>query len=108
MDAPRGGLWSMTTQILASLDCQFVKVEGHESDDPDGSDCLWITVEDSDFAEGDLITVSPLSQNRWYVAHDLAHKHGGWPTVWDFAGSDSEVLYAVSVYLVSTTRVRRT
>lgn len=104
----RVGLWGMTTQILASHGGQFVKVEAHESDDPEGSDRLWLTVEDSDLTEGDLITVSPLSQDRWHIAHDLAHKYGGWPTVWDFGGSASEVLDALSMYVASTTRVHRT
>lgn len=107
MDSNSAGLWTITAQILASHAQEFSKVEAHEADDREGSDCLWLSAEDSDLTEGDLIKVSPLSQERWYVAHDLAHKYGGWPTVWDFSGTETQVLDALSTYIASAQRIRR-
>ncbi|NIF40108.1 hypothetical protein F3J14_04170 [Burkholderia sp. Tr-862] len=101
------GLYSMTSQILRAFPSYFVKVEPHESDDPEGSDNLWLSVVDSDLIEGDLIAVRPASQNRWYVDHDLANKYGGWPTVWDFGGAESDVLAKLQEYLISPDRMRR-
>jgi hypothetical protein len=72
------GLYGMTSEILATLPSYFMRVEAHESDDPDVEDCLWLLMVENDLTEGDLISIRPASQDRWYVAHDLAHKDGAW------------------------------
>ncbi|WP_139253344.1 hypothetical protein [Burkholderia ubonensis] len=92
-------LHPITPLLIAKLGELVQKVEAHESDDPEGSDLLWLSVVDEDLTEGDLLSVSPLPEGRWMVCHDLAHKYGGWPTVWDVAGSDVDVVEAVSTYL---------
>ena len=58
-----------------------------------------MSVEEDDVSEGEVIRLLPLSGGRWYAAHDYANKYGGWPTVWDFSGSEDEVISAVVSYL---------
>jgi hypothetical protein len=94
-------LHPITPLLLANLGDLVKKVEAHEPDDPDSSDLLWLSVVDKDLTEGDVLAVSSLSEGRWMVRHDLAHKYGGWPTLRDLAGSDAEVVEALSAYLES-------
>ncbi|CAB3754833.1 hypothetical protein [Paraburkholderia humisilvae] len=92
-------LHSVTPLLLANLGASVQKVEAHEPNDPESSDLLWLSMVDEDLTEGDVLCVSALSGGRWMVHHDLAHKYGGWPTVWDVAGSETDVVGAVSTYI---------
>lgn len=103
-------LYGISNQILARHRhrAEFARAEAHADDDPDSGDLLWLTVVDEALTEGEVIRVEALSPGCWYVAHDHAHKYGGWPTVWDVSGSEAEVTEALARYLSSSERIGRT
>ena len=101
MELDQHALHRIGRKFLVAYSARFPKVEAHEADDPEGSDHFWLSVEEHDLSEGELIGLSPLGGDRWYAHHDLAHKYGGWPTVWYFSGTEAEVLDAVARYLDS-------
>ncbi|MEX3960137.1 hypothetical protein [Trinickia sp. EG282A] len=101
MDEPKSSLYPVTVHLIEIHGALFKRIGAHEADDPDSEDELLLSVVDEDLTEGDLIGVKPLSGGRWLLSHDLANKFGGWPTVWDCAGTESEVTGALATYLMN-------
>ncbi|MBA9859195.1 hypothetical protein [Ralstonia insidiosa] len=98
---PKGGLFPLTWRLLEVYGGLIKKVEGHAPDEPDCGDRLWLSVEENALTEGEFISIGPLSEHHWRANHDLAHKYGGYPTVWETGGSEHAVWEAVSAYLAA-------
>lgn len=102
------GIYPLSQRLVDAMPGFFLKVEPHETDDPEGSDLLWIEVTapgKDDLTEGQVILIDPAAGAEvWYAAHDSAHKYGGWPTHWDSCGSEQKVFQAVVDYLVTRKR----
>lgn len=73
--------------------------EVHNQDNPEERDLLWVSTEEDDVSEGEVIMLSPLAGGQWYASHDYADEYGGWPTVWYFSGGEDRVVRAVLSYL---------
>lgn len=98
---PKGALFPLTSRLLEVYGGLFKKVEAHDADDPECGDRLWLSVEDHDLTEGEFISIGPLSGRHWRANHDLAHKYGGYPTVWETGGTEQAVWEAVTAYLAA-------
>ena len=106
MEHEQETLYGISAKLLAAHGARFPRVEPHDADDPDSSDYLWLSVEEDEMSEGEVIGLRPLSNARWYAYHDLAHKYGGWPTVWEFSGPEADVLDAIAAYLAGRCTAR--
>jgi len=94
------GLYPTSIKLIASRSHWFVEVVAHDPNDAESSDLLWLTRNaHNELCEGEVVKLSPLREGRWFAAHDYADTVGGWPTVWDTAGTESEVVEAVLAYL---------
>ena len=77
MEVDQSGLYGIGRKLLETCGARFPKVEAHDADDSEGGDHFWLSVEECDLSEGELIGLSPLGGSRWHAYHDLAHKYGG-------------------------------
>lgn len=91
-------LYEISKAITSILGSRFVKVEVHDSGDPESFDLLWLeSTPDDAFTEGEVLSIGPAIPNQsvWYAAIDSAHRFGGWATNWSVTGSTEEVITAV-------------
>ena len=93
-------LYSVSKKLIERMPGSFDRIEAHDPEDTESSDLLWIAgAEQSDLCDGEYISVSPLTDNTWYVSQDSADKIGGHPTLWHMSGDEPEVLHGLTQYI---------
>lgn len=99
-------LYGPARALVAMLEGRFVKIEAHDSSEPESPDLLWLesTPEDP-LSEGEVLTISPATSDQclWFAELDSANRFGGWPTCWSMTGSSDEIVSGVQKALAAHT-----
>lgn len=95
-------LYALSHYLVERMPAAFDRTEAHDPGDAESADRLWIAgTERSDLCDGEYISVSPLTDDSWYVCLNSADKAGGHPTNWSMSGTESDVLRDVTRHIES-------
>lgn len=93
-------LYALSNKLIERMPDTFDRIEAHDPADAESPDLLWITgAEQSDLCDGEYVSVSPITDDTWYVSHDSADKVGGHPTLWNMSGAEPEILRGIKQYI---------